>query len=215
MIKGPFFISLNVVFFSALFFFNFITASVSNAQDCPSKLQSLKSVIYTKYDIEKKRNQLVQLRARLTQQEQQTFLSLSQKFKAIPPDSEQNMNDLFALQNQSRRLVRSVTQKAGYRILNPEEQSPFDALIEQKTSSDGFMETVLEVRSLLIRQDPLPHLTIWSYRQDPAHNPWKMISIGIMPQQISDYASWADANGKRVSGTMKDFLKAQLSEDCQ
>lgn len=217
MLKGPFFLKPIQIFFIflAIQTFSFFLSVQVSAQDCPAQLQNLKSIVYKKYDLENRRHQLINLRAGMSQQENTTFLNLSQKFQSIPQDSEQNMNDLFALQKESRHLVRSIAQRAGYRIYNPEEQSPFDAVIAEVQSADGFTEYVLEVRSLLIRKDPLPHLTLWSYRQDPAHNPWKMVSIGILPQAQSDYASWKNESGGRVSGTMKDFLKAQLPQECQ
>ncbi|GIL17693.1 MAG: hypothetical protein BroJett040_14440 [Oligoflexia bacterium] len=200
------------IFIAIIFVF---LAEYTYAQNCEQQFIDLKNKIYYRYSLEEKRKILERVRLAMTTSENEELSSLANKFKSIPADSNDHMNDLYILQNEARRIVRTVTARAGFKVLNADQGSPFDALIGEKTADDGFTDYYIEVRSLLIRKDSKPHVTIWAYRENPKINPWKMISIGVVESSDQDYASWRGADGVRSIGLMKDFIKSQMPLACQ
>ena len=153
--------------------------------------------------------------AQLTSGDQAEFAKLSERFNSINHDTPEHQDERFALQKQARQLTRVVTQRAGYKLMNAEEGSPFDAQILEKFSSDGYSEYLLELRSLLVLSDPRPHLTLWMNRMDKAHNPWLIVTIGFAASAKNDYVSWRLLNSGRIVGTVDEFVKSLMPAECR
>lgn len=187
----------------------------SRSQTCDQQFQSLKKQIYLKYSLEGSRELLTKIHQSMTKDEIDEFASLSEKFKSIPLDTNENMNELYALQREAKKRVRTVTARAGFNILNPELGSPYDALIREVKGADGYPERGIEVRSLLIAKDPRPHITHWTYRQNHPSNPWGIVSLGIQTDSSQDYASWITADGTRATGKMAIFIQTLMPAECR
>lgn len=183
--------------------------------DCSLLLKEAEQNFDSRYQVPQLRQIVYKIHSAQTAAETQIFLDLSAKFKTFDSSKESDLNEMFALQKQARHLVRTNTARAGYQILNPEEPSPYDAVILEKDSSDGYAEYLLEIRSLLINADPLPHLTLWTQRNDSAHNPWHVVTVGVAKDPRYDYVSWYNQNTKRVSASKIDFLKSLLPKECR
>ncbi|MDO8803131.1 MAG: hypothetical protein Q7R35_01755 [Elusimicrobiota bacterium] len=180
---------------------------------CEEQLSSLEADFYRQMKIEKMRETTRLVRKQSTPAETARFASLSEAFKAVPAG---NMEDLYALQEKAKLMARAIVKRAHFPLLNPESGSPYDAQISEKYSEDGFLESTMEIRSLLVLADPQPHLTFWMHRNDPAHNPRLIINLGITGDKSQDYASWTSReNYTRRSGSMLDFLKTFLPLNCQ
>lgn len=155
------------------------------------------------------------VRNSVTKSEEIEFIELQKKFNSIPHDTPDNQDIRIQLQKRARVLVRNAVSRAGYRILNPVEPSPFDALIIIKTSSDGYDDYSVELRSLLVTNDPLPHVTLWTHRQNPQHNPWRIITISLTNNDLLDTVSYqSEKTGERVIVLKTAFLKSKLPADC-
>jgi hypothetical protein len=95
------------------------------------------------------------------------------------------------------------------------EGSPYDVLLEQRISKNGFTESVIELRSLLILgENAIPHATLWLHRNARAYNPWHIVSVGTFMDPIADYVSYFDQKGKRVTVSLEDFLKNAAAARC-
>ncbi len=193
----------------------FLLALPAYAQNCEEQLQNIRTDFNQRFQPDIYKVVGNRVRAALKPEEVEEFLDLAKRFQAIPHDTPQHENEHFALQARARELVRAAAIRAGYRLMNPAEGSPYDALIGGKTSEDGFVEYRVEVRSLLIMKDPLPHVTLWLERFDKAHNPWNVVTVGFMKDPADNYVSWQPNGGRRISTEMNAFLKAQLPADCQ
>lgn len=184
----------------------------ARSETCDEKVLHVKNQIYQKFQIEKRRQITEKILSKMNSLESVELKELSRQFNLLPHTPE-NANEKYALQNQARSKTREYTQRAGYRLLNPPTANPYDALIEQTKDRDGFAEFSVEVRSLLILADPLPHATLWVHSQNTAKNPWKIVSIGIREQAPKDYASWMTNHG-RATGSIDDLARSYLGETC-
>lgn len=199
------------------YFFIIVTALISLAsygQDCNEQYRQIQQEFNTRYQPEYFKNIVKRVQSTATAEELKEFTDLSLKFRSIPHDSEDHMKDRYALQKRARIIVRAVVSRAGYRILNPVEPSPYDAVIGGKNSSDGNPEYLIEVRSLLVMNDPRPHVTLWLQREGKNYNPWSVVTVGFTASADQDYISWRP-NGTRISTTIEEFLKRQLPTSCR
>ena len=195
-------------------FYSLNAFALTETKTCEERYAAELQSIYSTYKLSDLRRVTNTVIASMTPEERKEIADLSQRFNSTPFDTPEHQNEHFALQNRAHLIVRAVVTRAGFTISNPQEGSPYDAVIGEKISDDGYPEYTIEIRSLLIRPDPRPHGTIWLHREDPAHNPRHIISLGVMSEASSDYASWrSQATGKRVSGTMAEFIRSLLP-DC-
>ena len=193
----------------------FLSVNPTFAKDCTTQFNSIKKQFESLYDVDSNRKVLNKIKTKQMTAETKIFSELSFKFNQLDSRNEDQLNEMFELQKQAKSMVRSIVKRAGFKIQNPE-ISPYDALIGQKNSSDGFVEYQVEVRSLLIMpQDPGPHVTLWVGRNDPKHNPWHVVTVGITENQKFDYVSWRPTNTNRVSATLSEFIKSLMDVDCR
>ena len=197
-----------------LIFLALLFAGPAFAQTCEEQYKALQTEFAQRYQPSIYKVVANRVRAALMPEETREFLDLSKQFQAIPHDTPEHQNKHFAMQARARELVRAAAARAGYRIMNSAEGSPYDALIGGKTSEDGNLEYRVEIRSLLIMKDPLPHVTLWLERFDKNHNPWNVVTVGIMKDPADDYVSWQPNGGQRVSMDVSAFLKSQLPAVC-
>ena len=184
------------------------------ALDCPSEFKKVSAEFESRFSISQMMRTRENVIRHVTAAEKEEFLSLQKKFNSLPHDTPDNINSRFEMQKRARVLVRQAVNRAGYRLLNPAEPSPYDAHIHTKVSSDGYNEYLVELRSLLVANNPLPHITIWMQRNNPAHNPWQVVTVGITDQEKTDYVSYRDKNGNRIVASKMDFLKSLLPAAC-
>lgn len=190
------------------------SGSALAAVDCASEQEKTLASFRSAYRTEALRAVLMKVRGAASQMETTQLLTLSQRFNSIPHDTPAHQEERFALQNQARTLTRTLVSRAGYRLLNPAQNSPFDAVIEER-QSDGILTSITEVRSLLIERDPLPHLTYWTPRTDPRSNPLRIVSVGVQANPAMDYVSWYPENSGRISAPLHEFVKTLLPADCR
>lgn len=187
----------------------------SGTLDCSSDLEKIKTAFESRYSVKQMQTVRAKVVAAVNVAEKAEFLSLQKKFNSLPHDTPDNINTRFELQKRARVLVRTAVSRAGYRILNPVEPSPYDALIGTKVSADdGYNEYSIELRSLLVEKNPLPHLTIWMHRNDPKHNPWSIITVGLTDTEQTDYVSFRKSGGERVVLSKIEFFKSLLPSNC-
>lgn len=147
--------------------------------------------------------------------EQELFFEWSRRFNSLPHEGA-GAEERYALQKRARSLTRELTVRAGYRVSNPEEGSPYDALVAEIMAEDGQPDYLVELRSLLVLSDPRPHATIWPARMSSSHNPWRVVTYGLMDEALDDYVSWRpEPGGPRVSAPAGRFLDSLLPEDCR
>lgn len=183
------------------------------AADCDALRAKARGDFDAKYRTAELRMIVRRVNAALTPVERAEFAELSARFNAIPHNTPEHQNDRFAMHARARDLVRAATARAGFRLRN-ELPSPYDAQIGEVRSEDGWVETIIEVRDLLAHSDPMPHVTLWMSRQDPAHNPGRLVTAGIMTDPKDDYASWRSATGPRTVGTIGQYLTTLLPAEC-
>ena len=188
-----------------------LLTDIAQAQDCKAQFNEMKQRFYTRYKISERRKVTQIITKKIIDSEH-----LEIKKMAIEFNSVLDQNRRIELQNQAKQMTRLFVTRAGYKILNPVEGSPYDAQIGEVFSSDGNSESIIEVRSLLIYKDAFPHVTIWMNRFGPVQNPWQVVTIGIMNDSINDYVSWKSAtDGKRVSDSVDNFIRTLLPVQCR
>lgn len=191
--------------------FGIFSTNSAKAQDCKVQFNEMKQRFYTRYKISERRKVTQAISKKITDSEH-----LEIKKMAIEFNSALDQNRRVELQNKAKQMTRLFVIRAGYKILNPAEGSPYDAQIGEVFSSDGYSESVIEVRSLLIYKDAFPHVTIWMNRFGPVQNPWQIVTIGIMNDSINDYVSWKSAtDSRRVSDSADNFIKSLLPVQCR
>ncbi|TPW20260.1 MAG: hypothetical protein FD126_1861, partial [Elusimicrobia bacterium] len=152
--------------------------------------------------------------AALTAFEAAEMTRLSARFNAVP-HAGAGIEERFALQARAREITRAAAARSGRPPRNPAHGSPYDAVIEERASSDGLPESLVEVRSLLVLPDPRPHATVWFQRQDPAHNPDGVVTLGVGATPADDYVSWRGPDGHRVRGSWPEFVTSRLPAACR
>lgn len=187
----------------------------ANAQDCQQQFNQQKQKFYLRFKVSERRAITQRIIKNLTEAEGLEIKKLAQEFNNIPHDTPDHQDQRIVLQDRAKTIVRTVVTRSGYKIMNPAEGSPFDAQIGEIFSSDGYSESIIEVRSLLILGDAFPHLTIWMNRFGPVQNPWKVVTVGIMNDAFNDYVSWMPASGPRVSASLDTFIKTLLPTQCR
>ncbi|MBI5203172.1 MAG: hypothetical protein HY925_16395 [Elusimicrobia bacterium] len=183
------------------------------ADECDGLRLALVAKFEREFDVPGRREEERRVLGAMTPAEEAEFRALSVRFNAIAHDTPEHINDRFAMQARARVLTRTAVARAGYRLLNPL-ASPYDAVIAERSEDDVPAE-VIEVRSLLVRADPRPHVTMWLKYQRARTNPWKVDSFGIFEDDENDYVRWRDSHDIKVEGSMRDFLLAQLPEACR
>lgn len=182
---------------------------------CTQEYDLLKNKLEAKYSLSEMRKVTVRVNKALSSQQFQELMTLSKKFNSIAHDTPEHIQDRFAMHARAREIVRTVTAKAGYRVLNKLPDS-YDAVIGYRYTSDWVFDYVLDVRNLLVMADPRPHLTLRMSRMDSKHNEWLISSISLTPNPQDEYMSWyPNINSNRVVGSINQFLKSKLSAHCQ
>lgn len=187
------------------FFTNF-----AQAQTCDAQFNVMKQRFYARYKISERRKVTQAVIRKIKDSEHLEIKKMAIEFNSIPTQQDRRV----ALQSRAKQMTRGFVTRAGYKILNPAEGSPYDAKIGEVFSNDGYSESVIEVRSLLIYKDAFPHVTIWMNRFGPVQNPWQIVTIGIMNDSINDYVSWKSVDGRRVSDSVDNFIKTLLPSQC-
>lgn len=203
-------IVVHLIAFAALL----AVAPASAAETCDQARQNIKAELTSRLKLDARRNLARTVQAGLTPAEAAEFASLSARFNAIPHAGD-GIEERFALQARARVLTRAATARAGHPPRNPANGSPYDAVVEETESADGLVETVVELRSLLVLRDPRPHVTVWLQRNDPAHNPWNLVTVGVAADPGDDYASWRGPDRRRVVGTFAAFVETRLPAACR
>ena len=189
-------------------------ARAQKAADCAALKAQAKRELQAQYRFNESRAIAVRVIGSMTPAENAELADLAARFNAIAHDTPEHQNERFALHKRSRRIVRAATARAGYRLRNPEEPSPYDAELGEWLSLDRSTTYGVEVRALLVMADFRPHVTLWLRRLDPAHNPRSIVTLGVMPEERGDYVSWM-AKDRRVSGTVDEFLAGGLPASCR
>lgn len=192
-----------------------LSVQIAQATDCAQELKILTSQFNSRFSTTQLQDIRNQVTAKVSPNEKSEFLLIQKKFNSLPHDSDDNINTRFELQKRARVLTRQAVARAGYRLLNPIEPSPYDALILIKTSPDGYNEYSVELRSLLVEKDPLPHVTLWMQRFNYVNNPWQVMTVGLTADEKTDYVSSRNANGERIVQSKLDFLNSKLPIECQ
>lgn len=184
------------------------------AESCDQQRARVKTELTARLGLDARRALARTVQAGLTAAETAEFAALSARFNSTP-HSGNGIGERFALQARARELTRAAVVRAGMRPRNPAQGSPYDAVVEENESSDGFQESLVELRSLLVLRDPRPHVTVWFQRQDPAHNPDKLVTVGLGADPGDDYASWSGDDGRRRTGTMAAYIETRLPAACR
>lgn len=190
-----------------------VFAPAHAAESCDQLRIRVRNELSTRLLLDSRRALTRTVQSMLTPAETVEFSTLSARFNSLSNDRG-GLAERIALQDRARTLTRTATAHAGLRVLNPAQDSPFDAVVEEDDSPDG-MQTVVELRSLLVMRDPRPHVTIWLLRQDSAHNPWGLVTLGLCADPAGDYASWRENGGPRVAGTLAAFIETRLPAACR
>lgn len=199
-----------------LILFYVISASLNASTNCDAQRTALKSSLYKKYNIDQLRSTTNQVITALTTAERANLYQLSNIFNSIEHDTPEHQNDRYVLQDKAKKITRTAVRRAGFNIINPETGDPFDAELFEVISDDDFTEYVVEVTELLISKVPLPHVTLWFYRRDPTHNPYKIISLKIKADPADDTVMWwlPDFSDK-MRGPVDQFVDFFLPDECK
>lgn len=190
-------------------------APVPAAETCDAARLRARAETTARLRLDERRTLARTIQAGLTPAEGAEFAALGARFNAVP-HAGAGIEERFALQARARALTRAAVARAGLRPRNPAQGSPYDAVVEERDSADdGLPESLVEVRSLLVLRDPRPHVTVWLKRQDPAHNPEKLVTVGVGADPNDDYASWTGPDGRRVTGTFAAFVETRLPPACR
>ena len=189
-------------------------APASAAETCDQTRLRIKAELTSRLKLDARRTLARTVHAGLTPAETAEFTSLSARFNAVPHAGD-GIEERFALQARARVLTRAATARAGFPPRNPANGSPYDAVVEENESADGLAESLVELRSLLVLRDPRPHVTVWLQRNDPAHNPWGLVTVGVGADPGDDYASWRGPDGRRVAGSLAAFVETRLPSACR
>lgn len=196
-----------------LFLSVFILSLQVWAVNCDLELQKITQAFNQRYEVSKMKNTVRLVTNHTSADEKEEFLSLQKKFISTPHDAD-HMNDLYAMQARARELVRAIVSRSGFEVLNPV-VGPFDAVISEKSDSTGYVYRSTEVRSLLVRENPLGHITIWEHTTNPKLNPWSIVQVGITDQIRTDYVSYRPQNANRITVSTEVFLKTLLPLNCR
>ncbi|MBI4061695.1 MAG: hypothetical protein HY403_09720 [Elusimicrobia bacterium] len=180
---------------------------------CEEQLALRRPAFQAQYRWEQMRAIGAKVTAHMSAAEKEELPRLSARFNAIAHDSPEHVDERIALQGRARQIVRAAAVRAGYVLMrHPSQLDPFDAMIGVVNSSDGYAEYTIEVRALLVFANPYPHVSLWFNRWDPAHNPHRIVSLGIMPEAEDDYVDWKDADFNQYRGSPERFLKSVIPE---
>ncbi|MFA6237941.1 MAG: hypothetical protein WC635_11475 [Bacteriovorax sp.] len=186
------------------------------AATCESQRASLKQSLYNKYNFNYYRSVSDKVTGSLTASEREELFTLSELFNSIPHDTPENQNDRYAWQKRAKVIIRTATRRAGFKISNPETGDPYDAKIGEVRSRDGYVEYLIEVTELLVMSIPLPHITLWFSRMDPAHNPYRIFSLKINVDPTLDVVRWVSADySQKITGTIDQFVSTLLPAECR
>lgn len=189
-------------------------AAPAAAETCAQARARVEADLAARLDLPARRALTARVQAALTPLEAAELARLSSRFNAVPHAGE-GIAERFALQARAREVTRAAAARAGHPPRNPAHGSPYDAVVSERDSSDGLPESLLEVRSMLVLRDPRPHATVWFQRQDPAHNPDGLVTLGVGATPADDYASWRGPDGRRVTGSYSDFVRTRLPAACR
>jgi len=177
-----------------------------SAPTCDQERARISGELTVRLRLDERRTLARAVQAALTPLEASELAALCARFNAVP-HAGAGIAERFALQARAREITRAATARTGRVPRNPANGSPYDAVVEERASSDGLPETLVELRSLLVLKDPRPHVTVWFQRQDAAHNPEKLVTLGLGADPAEDYASWAGPDGRRRTGTFAEFVE--------
>jgi len=182
----------------------YIVISISCfAKDCESQRAALKNELYSNYQLNEKRIITKNVINNLTEKEHLNLFELSEIFNSISHDTPDHQTDRYLLQDKAKMITRAAVTRSGYTIINPDSGDPFDALIEEVDSTYG-----IDVTTLLVLKTPLPHVTLWFYRRDPQHNPYKIISLKIKNDPQEDTVTWWLPDfSKSRTGSINQFVE--------
>jgi hypothetical protein len=189
-------------------------AAPAFAETCAEARARVEAGLSARLALASRRALAIRVQAALTPLEAAELRRLSTRFNAVPHAGE-GIAERFALQVRAREITRAAAARAGFPPRNPAHGSPYDAVIEQRHSTDGLPETLVEVRSMLVLADPRPHVTVWFQSQDPGHNPDGLITLGLGASPADDYASWRGPDGRRVRGSWAEFVATKLPAACR
>ncbi len=197
------------------FLLNSLVINAQEGNNCSIQREELEKNIHAKYKVDYLRSITHQVDKHLTKVEYDRLLELSHLFNSISHDTPEHQNLRIKYQQEAKEITQEATVRAGFKLIDTSENSPFDALIEEVYSNDGYPEYDVEVRDLLILPMSLPHITIWVQRRDPIHNPYSIINYGIMSDSSVDYISWRDSDSKRVFTSFDEFISRHLPVECR
>lgn len=192
----------------------FLLAAPAAAETCAEARARDEAGLAARHRLAERRALTAAVQAALTPLETAELARMSARFNSVPHAGD-GIAERFALQARAREIARAAAARSGRPPRNPAHGSPYDAVLEERDSSDGLPETLLEVRSMLILRDPRPHATVWFQRQDPAHNPDGLVTLGVGATPADDYASWRGPDGRRVAGSYADFVSTRLPAGCR
>lgn len=191
-----------------------LLAAPAAAETCAEARSRVEADLARRLRLDERRALAVGVQAVLTPLEAAELARLSARFNSVPHAGE-GIAERFALQARAREIVRAAAARSGRPPRNPAHASPYDAVVEERASADGLPETLVELRSLLVLRDPRPHVTVWFQRQDPAHNPDGLVTLGVGASAQDDYASWRGPDGRRATGSYADFVTTRLPAACR